>query len=104
MEGTVQGSRNSEGQVVFNGSAPISRAEAAVMIDRLLKVGDVAVETFGSDAVPAWASQSVANMDAVAVMSVDASIFETMSRSEGAQMLCAMMDVLENRKDSDWLW
>lgn len=104
MEGTVQGSRNSEGKVVFNGSAPISRAEAAVMIDRLLKVGDVAVETFGSDAVPAWASQSVANMDAVAVMSVDASIFETMSRSEGAQMLCAMMDVLENRKDSDWLW
>ena len=104
MEGTVRGSHNEAGQIVFNGSAPITRAEAAVIVDRLLAIGDVSVETFARDAVPAWATQSVANMDAVAVMAADSALFETMTRAEGAQMLSAMLDVIENREDSNWLW
>jgi len=105
MDGTVQGCRNEDGRAVFNGSASITRAEAAVIIDRLLKMGDVSVETLSDDvAVPAWASQSVANMDAVAVVSVDPTLFETLTREEGARMLCAMMDVIENRETSNWLW
>lgn len=104
MEGTVQGSRNESGQAIFNGSAPITRAEATVMIDRLLASGDVAVTTLTNDAVPAWASQSVANMETVAVISADASMMETLTRADAAQMLCAMLDVVENREDTGWLW
>lgn len=104
LEGTVQGTRNGEGQIVFNGSAPITVAEAAVIIDRLLAMGDVSVTTFSNDAVPAWATQSLANMDAVAVVSYDAALFETMTRAEGAQMLSAMMDILENRESNNWFW
>lgn len=103
MDGTVKGIRNEEGKAVFNGSAAITRAEAAVIIDRLLKMGDVAVETMAStESVPAWASQSVANMDAVAVMSADPSLFDPLTREEGARMLCAMMDVMENRENNSW--
>jgi len=105
MDGTVQGSRNEEGKAVFNASASITRAEAAVIIDRLLKIGDVSVKTLSDDvAIPAWASQSVANMDAVAVISVDHTLFEVITREEGAQMLCAMMDVIENRETGNWFW
>lgn len=104
MEGTIQGSRNEEGRAIFNGSTPITRAEAAVIIDRLLAMSDVSVETFGSDAVPAWASQSVANMDAVAVMAPSSTLLEPATRGEVAQALSAMLDVVENRKERDWLW
>ena len=102
MDGAIQGSRNEEGRSVFNGSAPITRAEAAVIIDRLLKTGDVSTGTFGSEAVPAWASQSVANMDAVAVMAPSSALLETATRSEIAQALSAMLDVVENRQDKSW--
>ena len=39
MEGTVRGCYNDQGQVVFCGSAEITCAEAAVIIDRLLATG-----------------------------------------------------------------
>lgn len=102
MDGTIQGSRNEAGRAVFNGPAPITRAEAAVIIDRLLKTGDVSVETFGSDAVPVWAGQSVANLDAVSVMAPSASMLEPATRGEIAQALSSMLDVVENRRDKSW--
>ena len=102
MDGTIQGSRNEAGRAVFNAPAPITRAEAAVIIDRLLKTGDVSLETFGSDAVPVWAGQSVANLDAVSVMAPSASMLEPATRGEIARALSAMLDVVENRRDKSW--
>lgn len=104
MDGTIQGSRNEEGRAIFNGTAPITRAEAAVIIDRLLATGDVSVETYGSDAVPAWASQSVANLDAVAVMAPSSTLMEPATRGEIAQALSAMLDVIDSRERKGWLW
>lgn len=99
MEGAVQGCRNDAGQAIFNGPAAITHAEAAVIIDRLLNSGDVAVTTFASDAVPAWAVQSVANMKTVAVVSADADLRDTLTRGEAAEMLSAMLDVMESREN-----
>lgn len=100
--GTVQGSLNEQGQAVFRGNAEISCAEAMVIIDRLLSMGDVdAVPTM---AVPAWAAQSAANMEAVAVISPTAQMDGMLTRSDAAQMLSAMLDVMENRESKGWLW
>ena len=104
MSGTVRGSYNEQDQIVFNSGSPITVAEAAVIIDRLLNVGDVAVETSATGVVHAWASQSAANMETVSVLPAQASLTDTLTRAQGAQMLCAMQDVLDSREDSGWFW
>ena len=102
MGGTVQGSRSESGQVVFRGNAEISCAEAAVIIDRLLATGDV--DTTPTMAVPAWAAQSAANLEAVSVISANTQLDGTLTRSDAALMLSAMLDVMENRESKGWLW
>ena len=102
IDGTVQGSLNEQGQAVFRGGAEISCAEAMVIIDRLLAIGDV--ETVPTMVAPAWAAQSAANMEAVAVISPTAQLSSTLTRSDAAQMLSAMLDVMENREKKGWLW
>ncbi len=102
MGGAVQGSRNDMGQPLFRGGAEISCAEAAVIIDRLLAVGDV--KATPTMAVPAWAAQSVANLETVSVIPEGTQLSGTLTRSDGALMLSAMLDVMENRKDSNWIW
>ena len=102
LDGTVQGSRNAEGQAVFRGDAVISCAEAMVIIDRLLAIGDVSA--MSTAVAPAWAAQSAANMEAVDVISPTADLSGALTRSEGAMMLSAMLDVLSNRESKGWLW
>ena len=99
--GAVQGSYNDAGQVVFNAGGDITCAQAAVIIDRLLAMGNVASSTaFSPDTAPAWAYQSAVNMEAVSVLESSADL----SRAEAAGMLCAMLDVLDARETSGWLW
>lgn len=104
--GTVRGSRNSEGQTVFAPDSPITRGEAAVIIDRLLATGDVAdtASAFSPDTVPAWAYQSAVNMEAVSVLSGASDLSQPITRGEAAQMLSAMLDVLDSRQTSGWFW
>lgn len=101
IDGAVQGSRSDSGQAIFRGSAEISCAEATVVIDRLLSVGDV--DLAPTMAVPAWAAQSAANMETVSVIPSDASLYGSLTRSDAALMLSAMMDVLEQRADKNWI-
>ena len=100
MSGTVQGV-SGEGQVRFAPASTVTRAEAAVMLDRLLRPEDAALETFGSEAVPAWASQSVANLRSVSVLSDAVGMDEGLSRGEAAKMLCAMLEYLDEQ-DTGW--
>ncbi len=107
VSGTVQGSRNSADQAVFSPDAPITCAEAAVIIDRLLGVGDVTAPAFASETAataPAWAAQSVVNMETVSVLPANASLSGTLTRSEGARMLSAMLDVVDSRQTTRWFW
>ena len=100
MSGTVQGVTG-DGQVRFSPAATVTRAEVAVMLDRLLRPEDAALATFGAEAVPAWASQSVANLRSVAVLSGSGSMDEGLSRGEAAKMLCAMLEYLDEQ-DTGW--
>ncbi len=105
MNGAVQGSANEAGQVVFKAEQPITAAEAAVMVDRLLSIGDVnAGETLDAGLAPAWACQAVANMEAVNVVSRTAQLSAPLTRGEAADMLSAMLDVLDGRDDGGWFW
>ena len=98
--GLVEGCYASDGQMVFNTGAAVTRAEAVVLIDRLLDVTDTAAsaETFASGAAPAWCAQSVANLENLGVISTSASLSSPLTRAEAADLLCSMMDVLDARK------
>ena len=50
--GLVQGSRSSDGQVVFQAEEPITAAEAAVLLDRALQVTDVSADTLAEEGFP----------------------------------------------------
>ena len=54
--GLVQGSRSSDGQVVFQAEEPITAAEAAVLLDRALQVTDVSADTLAEEGIPTWAA------------------------------------------------
>ena len=104
--GTVRGSHNDAGQTVFAPNSPVTRGEATVIIDRLLATGDVAdtASAFSPDTVPAWAYQSAVNMEAVSVLSGGSDLSQPLTRAEAAQMLSAMLDVLDARTTSKWFW
>ena len=105
VQGAVQGSPNEAGQVVFHAGDTVTCAQAAVIIDRLLAVGDVASSAaFSAETAPAWAYQSVVNMEAVSVLPSSANLSQPLTRAEAAEMLCAMLDVLEARTTSGWFW
>ena len=105
IQGAVLGSPNEVGQVVFNAGDAVTYAQAAVIIDRLLAMGDVPVSaTFSAETTPAWAYQSVVNMEAVSVLPSSANLSQPLTRAEAAEMLSAMLDVLDSRKTSWWFW
>ena len=102
--GTVEGSRNGAGQTVFAPDSAVTQAEAAVIIDRLLATGDVAISSavFSAETAPAWAYQSVVNMEAVSVLRSSTDLDKPLTRAQGAEMLSAMLDVLDSRQSGGW--
>ena len=104
MSGAVRGSYNDQRQVIFNAGDPITAAEAAVFVDRLLDLGDVAAQATAV-AVPAWASQSAANLETASILPAGADLTAPLTRAQAAQMLCAMQDVVLSREeDKGWFW
>ena len=100
--GVVKGCVDADGAVSFHSGSTVTKTEAAVILDRLLNVSDVANVDAFAESVPAWASQSVANMSAVSVLSDLSSMSGGLTRAQAADMLCAMLDVLDSR-DTGWL-
>ena len=101
MQGTGLGEQNEDGQVVFSPSDPITELEAAVMLEGLLCTTDIPVHTTSvSQEIPAWASQSVANLEALDVVAPGAALSDTLTRGEAAEMLSAALDVMYSRESS----
>lgn len=101
--GVVQGSFDENGQVVFQAGAPITAAEAAVLLNRALRVTDVA-ETFApvSGDTPAWCVQAVANLSSCNALPASAVLSEPLTRSQAAVMLSAALDLVEARDSGGW--
>ena len=101
--GVVQGTFDETGRVVFQAGAPITAAEAAVLLNRALRVTDVAetfVPTFAD--TPAWCVQAVANLNSCNAMPASAVLAEPLTRSQAAVMLSAALDMVEARDTGSW--
>lgn len=96
--GVVRGSANELGQPVFGADSPVTVGEAAVMLNSLLGVSDVSVETFGSGESGHWAGQAAANLATAGVMRPAETMSAHMTRGDVAQMLDGALDVMENRE------
>ena len=105
LYGVVQGSAGDSGRTVFRGNQPITRAEAAVMLNSFLEISDASGLVYSED-VPGWAAQAVANLRACDICSGDDfHAGRTLTRGDAAEMLSAAMDVLEARgKNSRFSW
>ncbi len=101
--GVVLGAAQYDGQIVFSADAPITRAEASVMLNRALRITDVA-ETMFSDTeiAPVWAVQAAANLQTCGILQTNGTgtlaLSEPLNRGAAAEMLLGAMDVLESRK------
>lgn len=105
--GAIQGSQDEAGAPVFDADAPITRAEATVMLNKLLNVADVPAEVFLSDSEPNWASQAAANLAASGILRTDstnaAALSNQLTRGEVAEMLDSALDVMASREGTNWL-
>jgi len=105
--GLVLGSTDGSGRAVFNAGSPITRGEAAVLLDRAIQVTDVSAALY-EDTAPAWACQSAANLATCGVLRADASgalqLEDTMTRAEASQLLCAALDLLDSRSTGWFPW
>ena len=94
-DGTVRGSME-KNVVRFDPDRPIRRGEAAVILNRLLRVSDVTAAEGGI--LPAWVAQSVANLEAAGVLAPRGDPEETLTRAAAAMLLDRAMAVVEGRR------
>lgn len=100
MGGVVSGTRTEDGQVMFNSDAPITFAEAAVIINNSLGITDVlGVALVDGEVVPAWAQSASANLTACNILPTGLSGIadETVTRADAAEMILASLNVLDSR-------
>ena len=101
--GAVQGSLSAENQIVFCGNNAITQTEAAVLLNRMLSVSDVSVETWDGDTtfIPSWACQAVMNLESVGLLSKTTGdglqLSNTVTRADAAIMLSSALDLIDNR-------
>ncbi|MPM15969.1 hypothetical protein SDC9_62343 [bioreactor metagenome] len=106
--GVVQGYADASGQIVFSADAAVTKAEAAVLLNRMLQVSDVKANAMYSDSVtaPVWAYQSAVNLESVGVIQTNSdgalALDSTLTRAEAAEMLSGVLDVLDSRETSSW--
>ena len=102
--GVVQGRVTADG-IAFGGDEPVTFNQAAAILNRVLSVSDVDLTAWYADrnAVPSWAAQAVANMEAVCVMSVgsfgSAALNESLTRADAARMLGNAAVLLEGKEN-----
>lgn len=95
MHGGI-GTVNETGSTDFNATEPITCAQAAVMIDGIFGLSKVSAAGLNTD-TPDWAAQSVANLIACNVLPADCDTAQYLNRGMAADILSALMDVLEQR-------
>ena len=99
--GVVSGVSTAEG-VAFHANDAITLNEAAVVLNRLLRVTDVDLSDYDvQDADNAWCAQAVANLQSVSV--IESGRFSTdemrsgVTRAQAAEILSAAMTLKDGR-------
>lgn len=102
-KGVITGMMDND-RVVFSANVPITYSEAAVILNRVMAITDVNVESFAGENVPAWAVQSVANLSSVNVMGSDTDCSAKLNRAAAAELLCSAMDLMEDDAGGIFGW
>lgn len=111
MAGAIHGTRDEQGRVIFCPDSTVTRAEATVILNDLLDVSDVAVQTWSAigmdtDTQNHWAMQAAANLTTTGVLRPEHSTAQTLdnalTRSDVAEMLDTSLDVIERRENNSW--
>ena len=95
--GFVTGTPDENGVLCFGPKEPMTRAEAAVILNNIFRVpvSDGSVTVFAdSDSIPAWASAAASSMRELGVMSAPGGEFQPFSpvtRADAAEILSAVM-------------
>lgn len=101
--GAIQGSLDESGQPVFSSGDIVTMGEATVMLNNLLHVTDVSIETLNAGGGH-WASQAAANLSTTGVLPTSGTGTQSMSaqltRAEVAEMLDGALDVLAARQST----
>ena len=109
--GAISGTRDPSGQMVFRADSPVTCAEAAVMLDRLLGVSDVAVESWSELGVSAgpdrhWATPSAVDLACAGILPVTLShpdqLDAPLTRAQAALLLDASMELMSARENKGW--
>lgn len=102
--GVVQGTYTSDGQVIFRSEAPITTAEASVLLNRALRVTDV-TNVMATDEASLWYTQAMANLSSCGALPTSALPDQQLTRAQAAIMLDRALELMENRADKGWsLW
>jgi len=105
--GYIRGMNASDGSKIFCSSMNLTRAQAAVIMDNVLKVESGAAPAF-ADAVPAWASQAVADMAASGIItSFEDGTFranDPITRAEAAELIGDILDGQQETKEDSGFW
>ena len=100
MSGIVSGYHAADGRLVFNPNAPITFAEAAVILNKTLGISDVTgVAAIDTEYVPAWAASAAMNLSACNILpnGLAANASEAVTRADAAELLTASCTVLDAR-------
>lgn len=95
MHGSI-GTVSETGSTDFEATAPITCAEAAVMLDGIFGLSGVSAASLHSS-TPDWAAQAVTNLTACRVLPVNCDPAQYLNRGMTADMLCAVMDIMHAR-------
>jgi len=103
--GVVSGYPTGDGKYDFDPQKPITRAEASVILNRLIESPSpkIAPEFTDTAAVPTWAKESVSSLAACGIMNGtgygEILPQQVVTKAEAAEMLCNTMDYIENKKE-----
>lgn len=102
MTGIISGYKDSDGKLVFASQQPITFAEAAVVLNNMLKISDVtSVIATEQSVCPVWSYQAEVNLAACNIMpAMGTECSNKITRGEAADMLVAAMNLIKDR-DND---
>ena len=107
-KGIISGYDNGDGSINFESQGAVSRAEAALIVSRILNVpkDDTAVPSYkDASGIPAWASSAVAGLSKIGVLGGDElGMFyaeKSLSRAEGAEMICNVASYVEDKEKEE---
>lgn len=97
LNGYISGAE-SGGRTVFEADRTITRAEAAVMLSRVLGLTDlVSVAQYDSQVVPAWAAAQTAGLEARSIIDASDGMYSTLTRAEAAGILADAIEYLSGK-------